>query len=400
MTTYTFKSGLSAEQHEAFLAEQSHYNVIQTAAWPKVKTGWQSGFAGLFAGEKQVGGTLYLIRKILPGFSVMYLPRGFLCDWSDQEQVAAFGEGLKKLAKEKKTYLVRIDPEIVISRLTGGKTEPDEKGLAMMENLKKAGFLHKGFATDFESYTQPRFNAEYFLTDSDGRKKTDEAILTGFDKKLKKFIGRYTAERGITFSARHGKEAAALFYKISEHTEQRQHILLRDEAYFVRMAEAFGENCTFFFAEMDLEKFCDFCKSKQDDPRAQEDLALAEQLKEQGPTVQLSALLMLHSADTAYLMYSGFDDTKFSRFRTTNQIRYEAMRYYRDLGIKIFSFLGIHGDLSGSLSEFKMKFNPTVTEFAGEFELPASPLRYKLMDKAFPAMKKTYLHLMTRLKKK
>lgn len=399
----TFKSDITEQQHEAFLVTQSHYNITQTTAWSQVKSGWEHLYCGIFKEDRQVGGALVLLRKIMPTIKVMYLPRGFLCDWTSKEQVLAFAEGLKNLAAEKGAYLVRVDPEIVISEMYKGQTEKREKGIAMMENLKEAGFLHKGFAMDFETYTQPRFNAEYALTDENGQPKSDETILAGFDKKLKKFIGHYTADRGISFTSAHGNEAADLFYKISEHTEQRQHILLRNDLYFRKMAEAFGEHCTFFFAEMNLNRFIAFCNEKiekENDERAKEDLALAENLKKDGETAVLSALLVLGSNDTAYLMYSGFDDTKFPRFRTTNQIRYEAMRYYRDRGLKTFSFMGIHGDLSGSLSDFKIKFNPTIVEFAGEFELPVRKVRYLFMDKAFPVLKKVYINTMIRLKGK
>ena len=103
-------------------------------------------------------------------------------------------------------------------------------------------------------------------------------------------------------------------------------------------------------------------------------------------------------SDTGYFMYSGFNDKIFSRYRSTLQIRYEAMRYFRDMGMKYVSFMGILGDLNDSLAEFKLKFNPTVTEFAGEFELPVKPLMYKIMTKALPAARRIYIKLMLKLK--
>ena len=100
---------------------------------------------------------------------------------------------------------------------------------------------------------------------------------------------------------------------------------------------------------------------------AEKDLEEAERLKrERGSIITVSALLTVKSNSTAYLLYSGFDDSVFPRFRTTNQLRFEAMRFYRNKGCRTFSLLGIHGDLNDSLSDFKMKFNPTVVEYAGE----------------------------------
>ncbi|MDF2686973.1 MAG: murM, partial [Clostridia bacterium] len=231
--------------------------------------------------------------------------------------------------------------------------------------LKNVGYFHMGFAKDFHTYTQPRFNAEYRITDDEGRKLSDEDILLGFDKKIKKFIGRYTEERGIYFENSNSEEAVELFSQISEHTEERQHILLRDLNYFKRIRNSFKDDNVYFFAKMNLDKFIEFCdkqiKTQVNTDQAVNDIEAAREIKEKkGNIVTLAALLIIKSKDTAYLMYSGFDDNIFSRFRTTNQLRYEAMKYFRDKGCNIFSFMGVDGNLSDSLSDFKLKFNPYV----------------------------------------
>ena len=107
----------------------------------------------------------------------------------------------------------------------------------------------------------------------------------------------------------------------------------------------------------------------------------------------MSALLTVKSNSTAYLLYSGFDDTVFPRFRTTNQLRFEAMRYFRNTGCKTFSLLGIHGDLNDSLSEFKMKFNPTIVEYAGEFELPIKKYKYWVLRTFLPIAKRIFFKI-------
>ena len=62
--------------------------------------------------------------------------------------------------------------------------------------------------------------------------------------------------------------------------------------------------------------------------------------------------------------------------------------------------MGIHGNFDDSLSEFKLKFNPTVVEYAGEFELPVNKVKYKLMNKFFPLAKRIYINIALRLHKK
>lgn len=400
----TFKNNIPKDEYMSFLKKSKHYNITQTPMWAEVKTGWSSNLCGLYDDGVLVAASLLLIRKLAPMLKIIYSPRGYLLDFSNKEYLKAFTEGVFSYAKSIGAYLVRIDPEIILSENFMGKESFCEEGYQQLENIKDTGYLHMGFAKDFHSYTQPRFNAEYKLCDENYQKLSDEAILSGFDKKLKKFIGRYTEERGIYFEEKTGVLYAQDFYEISEHTEKRQNILLRDSEYFKRIAASFEDDTVFFFSKMNIDKFIAFThiqiEKGGDTSQAEEDLQIAKKLREKSETITLSALLTIKSNDTAYLMYSGFDDIHFSRFRTTNQIRYEAMRYFRDKGCKIFSFMGIDGNLSDPLSTFKLKFNPRVVEYAGECELPVNKFIYKIMTKLFPIMKRCYIRFMLLIKGK
>ncbi|PWM47701.1 MAG: hypothetical protein DBX47_00015 [Clostridiales bacterium] len=391
---FKFTADVSANEYLDWLETLPHYNVMQTPMWAKVKNNWQSSFCLIYENEKPVGGAVLLIRKLAPGFKLIYSPRGFVLDYSNKELVKAFTDGVYAYAKKIGAYMVRIDPEICISTIYKKEKTPVENGIEQMEELKRLGFLHMGFATDFQTYTQPRFNAEYYLLDDNGEKKTDDQILTSFDKKMKKFIGDFTRKRGISFEIKSAKEAIDEFMEMSEHTENRQHILLRNKEYFERMYDAFKGNNYFLFARMNMNEFFKFLDSGEDGDHTEVDRAAAEKIRaEKGNIVTMSAMNVLTSNDTLYLMYSGFDDSVFSRFRSTNQIRYEAMKYFRDKGIKTMSFMGIHGDFNDSLSEFKLKFRPTVVEYAGEFELPVSQWKYKFMNRFFPIAKKAYINV-------
>jgi lipid II:glycine glycyltransferase (peptidoglycan interpeptide bridge formation enzyme) len=45
-----------------------------------------------------------------------------------------------------------------------------------------------------------------------------------------------------------------------------------------------------------------------------------------------------------------------------------------------------------------MKFNPTVVEYAGEFELPVKKFRYWILSKALPIAKRIYFKIKLRNK--
>lgn len=388
--SFEFIVPMPQAEFEAFAASLGHCNFMQKPSWAAVKTGWTGILCGLRSEGRTVAAAHLLLRRLPTGQKLIYSPRGLLLDYSDTELLRTFTERLCAYAKKLGAYMVRIDPEIVLSERKKGETVRNEAGHQALSSLTALGWKHMGFATDFHSYTQPRFNAEYPLTE-DGLPRTDEQMLQGFDKKIRKFIGRYTESRGIFFTHGNSPEDVRLFCEISAHTEQRQHILLRDEAYFARMLEGYGDDCTFFFAKMDLRKFLAFLDTQPQDEQTARDRAQAEQWLEQGDVIPMSALQMIRSNDTAYLLYSGFDDRVFPRFRTTNQIRFEAMKYYRDLGCDVFSFMGIKGDLDDPLSDFKLKFNPTVVEYVGELEYPVRPLLYRFMTRFLPFAKRVYI---------
>ena len=404
---YKFKTDIDENEYLNYLNSLNHYNIMQTPMWAKVKVSWSSTLCGVYdESGNLVSVCLLLIRKLPLGFKLVYSPRGFITDYSDKELLNAVVEGVKSYAKSIGAYAVKIDPEIIMSETCKNECKKNETGYEMFENLKQKNFLHMGFDKDFHTYTQPRYYAEYSLTDENGNPKSDDDILRGFDKKLKKFIGKYTEQRGIFFEHVSDADTISDYVKISEHTENRQHILLRDESYFKRIYDSFGKDNIFFYAKMDLDKFIGYLdeslKQKSCDlEQIEKDRAAAEELKKKnGKIVTMSALNIIKSKDTAYLMYSGFDDSIFSRFRTTNQIRFEAMRYFRDCGLKKFSFMGINGDLTDSLSEFKLKFNPTIIEYAGEFDLPIKKTSYKIMTRVFPFCKKIYIKTILKLKRK
>ncbi len=390
--SYEFVVPLPEGEFVAFTEALSHCNFMQKPQWAQVKNAWQSVLCGLKREGETVAAAHLLIRRLPTGQKLIYSPRGLLLDYSDKDVLARFTDELKNYAKKSGAYMIRIDPEIVLSRKYKGEEVREDTGYESLQSLTDLGWKHMGFATDFHSYTQPRYNAEYPLV-KDGIPVNDEEMVKGFDKKLRKFIGRYTEARGIFFTHGNSEEDIKLFCEISSHTEERQHILLRDPAYFARMKEAYGDDCMFFFAKIDLRKFLEFLDSQPQDEQTQKDRIEAEKWLKQGEIIPMSALQMIRSNDTAYLLYSGFDDRVFSRFRTTNQIRCEAMKYFRDQGCSVFSFMGIRGDLNDPLSDFKLKFNPTVIEYIGELEYPVKPLQYRFMTKFLPFAKRVYLRL-------
>ena len=66
---FEFKSGVKEAEYRAFLAT-CHYNAMQDPAWAQIKTEWEHDIVGLYRDGEMVGGSLLLIRSLLPGILI------------------------------------------------------------------------------------------------------------------------------------------------------------------------------------------------------------------------------------------------------------------------------------------------------------------------------------------
>ena len=337
-----FKTYVSTDVYMDFLNRQKHYNITQTPMWAGVKNNWESCLCGLFDRGEMVGGAMALIYKLPANQKFIYVPRGYVLDYLNKDYLNEFTRGIKEYAEKIGAYMVRIDPEIILSKMQNNICEYDSFASEKMENLKNCGHIHKGYAKDFRSYTQPRYNSVFPLADKDKRMYSDEEILLRLNKKIRKKIGVFTSARGIYFETDNTEEAVSVFAKIEKRTADRHNIMLRDENYFRRIYESFNDDVNLFFARMDLERYIEFIKKGENLILYETEFALedAERLRnEKGNILTLAGLLTVKSNDTAYVLYGGFDDSVFPKLSVNYQLRYEALRFYRDMGLNCLCLL-------------------------------------------------------------
>lgn len=393
-----FRSDLSEKDYMDFLQTQTHYHVLQTAMWARVKDNWDHTFCALYRDGKCVAAAMLLIRTLPFGQKLIYSPRGFTLDYTDSRTLEEFTQHVVLLAKKMGAYLIRIDPEILLSERQEETIHTLPNGAEQIRALEHIGFRHMGFDKGFGIYTQPRYHSEFPLRGQDGQPRSDEEILAGFERRIRKQIGKYTQDRGVFFTKDTSDEAIKLFARIEDRTARRHQISLRNEDYFRKIKKAFGDDCTCFLAYLDADRFEAFNRKqieiREEKKIFQNDLEKIRRLRmEMGSTIPLAAVLSVQTNDTAYILYGGFDDSLFPRLSVNYQLRYEVIRTYRDEGLKTVSFMGIHGDLNDSLSAFKLKFHPIIREYAGEFEYPIRKIQYHVMKKLLPWGRSLYLKL-------
>ena len=80
-------------------------------------------------------------------------------------------------------------------------------------------------------------------------------------------------------------------------------------------------------------------------------------------------------------------DEEYRRYQPAIITWYKTAMHAFEHGADWQNMGGIENDLNGGLYHFKSKFNPTIEEFVGEFDLPTNPL-YHLFNLAYSIRKK------------
>ena len=213
------------QKFEEFVKNNSKGHFMQSLDWVKIKEEWKNEVV-ISVDEKDniVGGLNILIRKVpYINMSIMYSPRGPVCDIYNEEVLKDLVDGAKVLAKKHKAFILRIDPDI--------KNE-DEK---FKEIAKKLGFKIKDNIKKFSDGIQPRYVFRLDVKD-----KNEEELLKLFHEKTRYNI-RLAMRKGVTIKDG-TKEDLKDFHKIMQETGNRDHFGIRPLSYFEKMYDTLAPN--------------------------------------------------------------------------------------------------------------------------------------------------------------
>ena len=140
MYTYEFIGSDNHEEFETFVRQHPKGHLQQSWEWSRQKSYWL--FQGIVVRDesKEIRGAMsVLIRRIpMTPWTLMYAARGPVCDIHDKDMLACLLEGAKVLAKQHRSYVLKLDPDI-----TFDETE-------FMKHIKYLGFVLAPKALNFE----------------------------------------------------------------------------------------------------------------------------------------------------------------------------------------------------------------------------------------------------------
>ena len=396
---YKFKTNINPDEYEKFIETYSTASFMQDYKWAKVKNIFNNILCGIYKKNVLIGACSILIRNFGFGLKLMYIPRGPMLDLENEELLDFFKENIYKLAKEYKCYAITIEPNFCNSETSykelTTKTEieiPLNYSINWQKkhnNLLKLGFIHKGFTKEIDKTYQPRFNMVINLCDKDNNILTIDEVTKSFKSKYRYYLGAFHEKRGVFFKRITKEEELNDFMHIINCTEQRQNINLRNIEYFKTILNTFKKQALFLLGYVDLEVYLNFLINNNGKQEEIDDIK--NRLKKQKTLLLSASLTILPSNQTGIRMcdyiYAG-NDLDLPQLRISTAMVYELMKigikekcHYCNLG-------GVDGSLKDHLSIFKLKFNPIVFEYIGEYDLVINKFKYMLVTKGIPIAKK------------
>ena len=398
---YSYKIGITAEEHDEFVKNSPQTNLLQSSDWAKIKDNWGNERLGVYQDQKLVAVASILIQPLPLGFTMLYIPRGPIMDYQNSELVAFMLQSIKTYAKSKRAVFAKFDPSLFLRKgLIGQEAKDQEATLEIIQSLKECGVEWVGRTEDMGETIQPRFQAniykEYF-TEDQLSKSTKQAIRTARNKGVEVIFG--------------GTELLDEFAALMKKTEARKGIHLRGKDYYEKLLTTYAGQSYITLSRINLaqrlaslkeqleknqaeaSRFNEKTKpgkidnNRQEKERLEEEIQfLNQELKDGQEIVSLSGTLTLEFGGTSENVYAGMDEN-FRRYQPAILTWYETAQHAFDRGADWQNMGGVENHLDGGLYHFKSKFNPMIEEFVGEFNLQTSML-YPLVNKAYQLRKK------------
>lgn len=405
---FTFHTDCNAQELDAFVMNSEQNNLFQCSNWAKVKNNWDSYLTCVKEDGKIVASALVLIRPLILGKTLAYIPRGPIMDYSRNDLVVFTLNHLKDFAKSKHAAALRFDPYVRTRKYPYEQRDnkPAEENLYIIDELEKIGCKHRGMTTYISEATQPRFNAEV-------------DVETNYEDQLKKKTRKCirTAERrGVKIYA--GPEYLDDFVKVLHDTEQKQGISLRTKEYFVHMIDVYQNDALLMVAKINLAQEIENLTNhihlankqlQECDLNKREKRELAQTIernenlltkfqnarKEDGDEVTISGSLSICSHNLMERLYMG-NNSKYSYLHGNYLLYAKGFEQCVKRNIHYCSLGGIEGTLDDHLTSFKSNWPMNVEEYVGEFNCVFSKIIYMLFDQLYPKLRQ----FLVKIKKK
>ena len=319
------------ERYKEFIQAHPKGHFMQSPEWAALKSSWINEIILVEDKDGVIKGAMSVLIRKVPylGSTMMYSPRGPVCDSHDAETLKELLEKAKILAKKYKCYALKMDPDIEIE-----DTEFESI-------LKSIGFQVKRGLKNYEGI-QPRFVFRLDVKD-----KTEEEIMQNFHHKTRYNI-RLAQKKGVEI--KYGTRAdIADFHNIIVDTGIRDKFVVRTREYYESVYDNLGPE--------HVKVFMAYYEGK--------------------PIAGTIAILY---GNKCWYLY-GASKNEHRNIMPNYLLQWEMIKMSISSGCDIYDFRGVPGNIDDSnhmsgLYKFKVGFSGKFTEFVGMFDYVFNPFMY------------------------
>ena len=392
---------LTTQQFLDFAASHPLNNYMQTQKYAMVMAdyGYDYDYIGYAEGSTIVAATLMLSKTITGKTKYGYAPKGFLVNYYDDNIVKSFLKALKEYYYKLGYVFIKFNPEIIIgSTDKAHKYEMTYNGnVRIIDILKELSVKRRMELKEFD-LLEPKINAYINLKEFNINK-----IHRSFRKKVKKCINS-----GMSLTLGDVREMDVLYPFLKTK---------RPISYYRTFYNAFSKDNSvdLLFVKVDFEKRLTLMRKKFEEEQIKNDeynmliqkeptprnlnkkmasdkkieaykdniIKATENLKRNKEVIVAGAIIVKHF-NRVSIITSGYSE-EYKYLNPNHFLYYAIMERYKPY----FNYLDING-MTGKfdgetkykgLDEFKKKWNPTIFEFIGEFDLICSTKTFKRLIK-------------------
>lgn len=332
------------EKYKAFLQSHPKGHFMQSPEWAEIKSAWENEVITVEDEKGEIKGAMSVLIRKLPvlGYTMMYSPRGPVCDPHDEETMRQLVGKAKQLAKKHKSYALKMDPDIEIE-------DTEFEAIA-----KKIGFKVMRGLKNYEGI-QPRF---VFRLDLRG--KTEEELMQNFHNKTRYNI-RLSERKGVEIRVG-GREDVADFHKIIVETGIRDKFVVRNRAYYESVYDKLGpEHVRVFMAYYEGKPIA-------------------------------GTIAILYGNKCWYLYGASSNENR--NLMPNYLLQWSMIKWALESGCDIYDFRGVPGNIDESnhmagLYKFKVGFKGKFTEFVGMLDYVFNPVVYFMAENGITAFRET-----------
>ena len=360
------------------------------------KRNWNVNYVGIKENNIIYGAAMLLSKKNKLKSYEFYSPRGFLIDYNNKELLNYFSREIIKYIKNKKGYILRIDPYVI-------NKERDINGNVILDGTDNHEIVKTLTNIGFRKNKHKKPEQVTWMFSLDLNNKTEEEILKNMKQNTRNIIKK-TLKTGITIKELSFNELNK-FHNILKETGARKNFKIRDINYYQDMYKLFSpkNEVKYLIAELNLNNYVENLENEKQEKitklssnlkqtKKQElekeiknidnKIKEAKKIKEKANNdiiVLSGSMFILTKPEIIYLSSGNYKE--YLNFNSQYLLQWELIKYGLKNGYKKHNFYGIpenineHPDNYG-IYEFKKGFNGYVEELIGEYEIPIKKTYY------------------------